>query len=171
MYGRPLRKLFLQNNLTHLIDFRDIQIFDDATTYTCIIRLKKEKTGTCLNVSTMKDVNKETLAQDVDAACEKFEKTEMDYKIWVTSSLARFKLMKRIKKPGNTCSLNTFIKKECYYGIKTGLTKMFLISQEQSQSMVVKDCRSRNILRPFLKGRDLIPYLYSKRLYIEWNGS
>ena len=158
MYGRPLRKLFLQNNLTHLIDFRDIQIFDDATTYTCIIRLKKEKTGTCLNVSTMKDVNKETLAQDVDAACEKFEKTEMDYKIWVTSSLARFKLMKRIKKPGNTCSLNMFIKKECYYGIKTGLTKMFLISQEQSQSMVVKDCRSRNILRPFLQGRDLTAY-------------
>lgn len=158
MYGRPLRKLFLQNNMTHLIDFRDIQIFDDATTYTCIIRLKKEKAGARLNVSTMKDVNKETLAQDVDAACEKFEKTEMDYKIWVTSSLARFKLMKRIKKPGNTCSLNTFIKKECYYGIKTGLTKMFLISQEQSQSMVVKDCRSRNILRPFLQGRDLTAY-------------
>lgn len=158
MYGRPLRKLFLQNNMTHLIDFRDIQIFDDATTYTCIIRLKKEKADACLNVSTMKAVNKDTLAQDIDAECEKFDKTDMNYKIWVTSSLAKFKLMKRIKKPGNTCSLNTFIKKECYYGIKTGLTKMFLISQEQSQSMVVKDCRSRNILRPFLQGRDLTAY-------------
>lgn len=158
MYGRPLRKLFLQNNLTHLIDFRDIQIFDDATTYTCIIRLKKEKAGACLNVSTMKAVNKDTLAKDIDAVCEVFDKTEMDYKIWVTSSLAKFKLMKRIKKPGNTCSLNTFIREECYYGIKTGLTKMFLASQEQSQSMVVKDCRSRNIFRPFLQGRDLTAY-------------
>ena len=158
LYGRPLRKLFLQNNLTHLIDFRDIQIFDDATTYTCIIRLKKEKAGAHLNVSTMKAVNKDTLAQDVDAICEVFDKTEMDYKIWVTSSFAKFKLMKRIKKPGNTCSLNTFIREECYYGIKTGLTKMFLISQEQSQSMVVKDCRSRSILRPFLQGRDLTAY-------------
>ena len=110
MYGRPLRKLFLQNNLTHLINFRDIQIFDDATTYTCIIRLKKEKAGARLNVSTMKAVNKDTLAQDVDAACEVFDKTEMDYKIWVTSSLAKFKLMQRIKEPGKTCSLHTFIK-------------------------------------------------------------
>lgn len=158
MYGRPLRKLFLQKNLTHFIDFRDIQIFDDATTYTCIIQLKKEKADACLNVSTMKAVNKDTLAQDVDAVCEVFDKTEMDNKIWVTSSLPKFKLMKRIKKTGNTCSLNTFIRKKCYYGIKTGLTKMFLISQEQSQSMVVKDCRSRNILRPFLQGRDLTAY-------------
>lgn len=61
--------------------------------------IEKEKAGARLNVSTMKAVNKDTLAQDVDAACEVFDKTEMDYKIWVTSSLAKFKLMQRIKEP------------------------------------------------------------------------
>ena len=158
MYGRPLRKLFLQNNLTHLIDFRDIQIFDDATTYTCIIRLKKEKTGTCLNVSTMKDVNKDTLAKDIDAVCEVFDKTKMDYKIWVTSSLAKFKLMKRIKEPGKTCSLNTYIKGEAYRGILTGLTNAFVVSSEKRDEFISKDIRSDEILRPFLQGRGLIAY-------------
>ena len=158
MYGRPLRKLFLQNNLTHLIDFRDIQIFDDATTYTCIIQLKKEKADACLNISTMKAVNKETLAQDVDTVCEVFDKTEMDYKIWVTSSLAKFKLMKRIKKPGNTCSLNTFIKGEAYRGILSGLSDAFVVSSEKYQELISKDIHSCEILRPFLQGRGLIAY-------------
>ena len=158
MYGRPLRKLFLQNNLTHLIDFRDIQIFDDATTYTCIIRLKKEKTGDILNVASMKTVNQETLAKDIEATSEEFYKKEMDAKIWVTSSLAKFKLMKQIKEPDRTCSLHTYIKGESYYGIKTGLTEMFLISQEQSNSFIMQDSRSHDILRPFLQGRGLVAY-------------
>lgn len=158
MYGRPLRKLFLQNNMTHLIDFRDIQIFDDATTYTCIIRLKKEKAGARLNVSTMKAVNKDTLAQDVDAACEVFDKTEMDYKIWVTSSLAKFKLMQRIKEPGETCSLHTFIKGEAYRGILSGLSDAFVVSSEKYEELVAKDIHSCEILRPFLQGRGLIAY-------------
>lgn len=158
MYGRPLRKLFLQNNMTHLIDFRDIQIFDDATTYTCIIRLKKEKAGACLNVSTMETVNKDTLAQNVEAVCEVFDKTEMDYSIWVTSSLAKFKLMKQIKKPGNTCSLNTFIKGEAYRGILSGLSDAFVVSSEKYLELVAKDIHSCKILRPFLQGRGLIAY-------------
>ena len=158
MYGRPLRKLFLQNNLTHLIDFRDIQIFDDATTYTCIIRLKKEKTGTCLNVSTMKAVNKDTLAKDIDAVCEVFDKTKMDYKIWVTSSLAKFKLIQRIKEPGKTCSLHTFINGEAYRGILTGLTNAFVVSSKKRDEFISKDIRSDEILRPFLQGRGLIAY-------------
>ena len=158
MYGCPLRKLFLQNNLTHLIDFRDIQIFDDATTYTCIIRLKKKKAGACLNVSTMKAVNKDTLAKDIDAVCEVFDKTEMDYKIWVTSSLAKFKLMKRIKEPGKTCSLKTYIKGEAYRGILSGLSDAFVVSSEKYDELVAKDIHSREILRPFLQGRGLIAY-------------
>ena len=158
MYGRPLRRLFLQTNLTHLIDFRDIQIFADATTYTCIVRLKKEKAGDVLNVATMKAVNQDTLAKDIEATSEEFDKKEMDAKIWVTSSLAKFKLMKRVKEPGRTCSLHTYIKGESYYGIKTGLTEMFLISQEQNDTLIMRESRSHEILRPFLQGRGLVAY-------------
>ena len=158
MYGRPLRKLFLQNNLTHLIDFRDIQIFDDATTYTCIIRMKKEKADTYLNVSTMEAVNKDTFAKDIDTACEVFNKTDLDYNIWVTSSLAKFKLMQKIKESDKTCSLNTLIKGEAYRGILSGLSDAFVVSSERYEELVAKDIHSCEILRPFLQGRGLIAY-------------
>ncbi|MBO4564193.1 MAG: Eco57I restriction-modification methylase domain-containing protein, partial [Bacteroidaceae bacterium] len=35
IYGKPLRGLFLEKNLTQIIDFCDNQLFEDATTYTC----------------------------------------------------------------------------------------------------------------------------------------
>lgn len=158
MYGRPLRKLFLQNNLTHLIDFRDIQIFDDATTYTCIIRLKKEKSGDVLNVATMKTVNQETLAKDIEATSEQFNKKDMDARIWITSSLAKFKLMKRIKEPGRTCSLDTFVGGEAYRGILSGLSDAFVVPQEKYKELILKDSNSYKIIRPFLQGRGLVAY-------------
>lgn len=158
MYGRPLRKLFLQNNLTHFIDFRDIQIFSDATTYTCIIRLKKEKSGDVLNVATMKTVNQETLAKDIEATSEQFNKKDMDARIWITSSLAKFKLMKRIKEPGRTCSLDTFVGGEAYRGILSGLSDAFVVPQEKYKELILKDSNSYKIIRPFLQGRGLVAY-------------
>ena len=159
MYGRPLRRLFLQNNLNQLIDFRDIQIFDDATTYTCIICLKKEKGTGCLNVSTMKEVRKESLPNDVESVLEKFNTTEMDNGIWVTSSLAKFKLMKRIKTPGGgTCSLGSFVGGEAYRGILTGLSDAFVISEDNYNHLIQEDCNSAEILRPFLQGKGLVAY-------------
>lgn len=158
MYGRPLRKLFLQNNLTHFIDFRDIQIFSDATTYTCIIRLKKEKSGDVLNVATMKAVNQETLAKDIEATSEQFNKKDMDARIWITSSLAKFKLMKRIKEPGRTCSLDTFVGGEAYRGILSGLSDAFVVPQEKYKELILKDSNSYKIIRPFLQGRGLVAY-------------
>ena len=54
MYGQPLRELFnnmdgnadhyyLNANLKELVDFGDSQVFTDATTYTCIIHVRREK--------------------------------------------------------------------------------------------------------------------------------
>lgn len=158
MYGKPLRSLFLHYNLTHLIDFRDIQIFDGATTYTCIIRMKKECADNCLNVSTMRQVNKDALDEDVETMREEFFKEEMDDKIWITSSLEKFNLMKRIKDQAETDELGSLIKGEAHYGIKTGLTQMFLVSKEKFDELTQKNGASEEILHPFLQGRGLKAY-------------
>ena len=56
-YGRPLRELFLNKNLYQLIDFGNNQIFEDATTYTCIIRMKKEQNRGTLSHSLLNIIN------------------------------------------------------------------------------------------------------------------
>lgn len=156
MYGRPLRQLFLDNNLSTLIDFGDNQIFDDATTYTCIIQMSKEPSDSELHVSTIEAVNAETLPEDVEEQRELFDKNEMSADIWVISSLDNFHHAERLKK--EMITLDEFVGGEEYYGIKTGLSEAFLISVDKAHELIQEDESSREILRPFLQGRGLVAY-------------
>lgn len=156
MYGKPLRELFLNTNITHLIDFGDNQIFEDATTYTCIIRMKKEKQNGNLFVSTIEKVNPETLHEDVEEEKEEFDTTKMNDGIWVISSLDNFNAVERLKT--QMITLGDYVGGESYRGILTGLSSAFNISIDKANELETQDIRSKEILRPFLQGRGLTAY-------------
>ena len=156
MYGRPLRQLFLDNNLSSLIDFGDNQIFDDATTYTCIIQMSKEPSDGKLYVSTIEDVKAETLPEDIDEQWEIFDKNEMSADIWVISSLENFHHVERLKK--EMITLDEFVGGEEYRGILSGLSDAFNISTEKAIDLMQEDNSSNDILRPFLQGRGMVAY-------------
>lgn len=75
----------------------DSQVFSDATTYTCIINVRREQNEGTLNVSNIPRIKKETLAADVVANREVFDKNDLDKGIWVTSSVANLKKMIGLK--------------------------------------------------------------------------
>lgn len=156
MYGRPLRELFLNTNLSQLIDFGDNQIFEDATTYTCIIRMKKERQDHEILVSTIENINPETLHEDVEEEKEKFDTTRMSDDIWVISSLDNFNAVERLKTQMTT--LGEFVGGESYRGILSGLSKAFNISKEKANELIAQDYRSKDVVRPFLQGRGLVAY-------------
>ena len=153
MYGRQLRDLFLKTDLTQLIDFGDFQIFEDATTYTSIIRMRKDKNSGLLDYSLMKNINPETLNDDIEEYKKTFETQLMDNGIWTLSSYEGFKRLKECEKQMPT--LGEYVGGEEYYGIKTGLTKAFNISIEKANELIEQDKESANIIRPFLQGRGL----------------
>ncbi len=156
MYGRPLRELFLNTNLTQLIDFGDNQIFEDATTYTCIVRMKKEKQDGKLLISTIEKVNSETLHEDVEEEKEEFDTTKMNEGIWVISSLNNFNAVERLKSQMTT--LGDYVGGESYRGILSGLSKAFNISLDKANELISQDNDSVKVLRPFLQGRGLVAY-------------
>ncbi len=156
MYGRSLRELFLNTNLTQLIDFGDNQIFEDATTYTCIIRMKKEKQDGKLHISTIEKVNSETLHEDVEEDKEEFDTAKMNDGIWVISSLNNFNAVERLKSQMTT--LGDYVGGESYRGILSGLSKAFNITIDKAQELISQDYRSEEILRPFLQGKGLVAY-------------
>lgn len=150
MYGKPLRQLFLSQNLTDIVDFGDYQIFDDATTYTCIIEMTKEDSKGKIRISQMSRVQAETLSMDAEERKEIFQTKEMDDGIWVISSLANFHQVKRLQELFGT--LSDYVGGECYRGLLTGLSKAFNIDEETFQSLKNTPGAS-DILRPFMQGR------------------
>ena len=126
-YGRPLRELFLNKNLYQLIDFGNNQIFEDATTYTCIIRMKKEQNRGTLSHSLLNTINPETLVDSIEECNEVFETSLIDNGIWTISSRYSFDMISKCKKQMST--LGKYVGGESYRGILTGLSSAFILSK------------------------------------------
>ena len=155
-YGKPLRQLFLEKNLTQVIDFGDNQIFADATTYTCIIRMTKAKSNGQILSTYIHKVNPKTLAEDIEERKEVFQTKELTNGIWIISSRYDFEESEAFKE--NMGTLEDLVGKESYRGLLTGLSKAFNISQEIAQKLIAEDASASEILRPFMQGRGMVPF-------------
>ena len=155
-YGKSLRKLFLEKNLTQVIDFDANQIFTDATTYTCIIRMSKAKSAGQICCSTIRRVSPETLAEDVEEKREAFQTSELNDGIWIISSRDDFEKAEAYKKKMGT--LREFLGCDSNYGIKVGLSKAFNVSVDTADRLIEEDESASDILRPFMQGRGLKPF-------------
>ena len=155
-YGKSLRQLFLESNLTEVIDFGDNQIFADATTYTCIIRMTKAKSAGQIISSSIHNVNPETLAEDIEERKEVFQTKELTNGIWIISSRMDFEKSKAYKE--KMLTLREFLGQDSYYGIKVGLSKAFNVSIDTANRLIAEDISASEILRPFMQGRGMIPF-------------
>lgn len=153
-YGKPLRKLFLKENLAHLIDFGNNQIFDDATTYTCIIRMTKKIQGEHMYCSSITKVIPQSLTIDIDEKKDTFPLCRLNDDIWHISSTSSFEHIERLKK--EMLCLHDIVKGEAYRGLLTGLTKAFNdIPKEFGDRMLMQNEKCIEIVRPYLKGKGL----------------
>lgn len=155
-YGKPLRQLFLDKNLTQVIDFGDNQIFTDATTYTCIIRMTKDKSKGQILSSSIHSVIPETLAEDIEERKENFQTKELTNGIWIISSREDFEKAEAYRK--NMGTLEDLVGKESYRGLLTGFSKAFNISIETANKLIAEDASASEILRPFMQGRGMVPF-------------
>lgn len=160
-YGRLLRKLLLKVNLHFLVDFGDIQIFDNATTYTCIIGIKKEETKGKIKIASLSKLNSATMKTDIEAAMETFESSWFDDDIWVVSSVESNRTIERLRRTMKT--LGVFVGEgNANSGIKTGLTEAFTISEDKAYELGTEHASAWDVLRPFLEGKSLQPFKKTK---------
>lgn len=155
-YGKSLRQLFHESNLTEVIDFGDNQIFADATTYTCIIRMTKAKSAGQIISSSIHNVNPETLAEDIEERKEVFQTQELTDGIWIISSRDDFEKAKAFREKMGT--LENLVGQESYRGLLTGLSKAFNVSIDTANRLISEDKSASEILLPFMQGRGMVPF-------------
>lgn len=88
-------------------------------------------------------------------AAERFGVPQRDLKRdgWQLEPPTKRQLLARIRKAGQP--LGEYCKGRFYYGIKTGLNEAFVITREQRDALVALDPKSADIIKPFLRGRDV----------------
>lgn len=151
--GRGLRHLLSNKDLTELVDFKDRQIFPEATTYTCIISLINQEPSETLRIATLPSFDKDELKKKTQEAFEIFPRNAFNEEIWVTSSVSNNQLMKKLQT--KCVSLNDYVSGKANRGLTTGLTDAFIVTTDTSERLIAEDASAKEILRPMLRGQGL----------------
>lgn len=164
-YGRKLQKFFEGNDVNPmlLIDFFTFQVFRDVTVRTNILMLQKAENQNRLMCCTVND-NKTFKLKDLGAFCEenKKERPFAGKTSWVFVDEDKEAFVDTIKKQGiPLADWDVRIN----YGILTGNNDAFWISSEKYKELISQDEKSKDILVPHLRGRNI------KQYQISWEGS
>lgn len=156
MYGQSLRQLFLDTNIKEIVDFGDYQIFESATTYTCIVLIQNAPSSSTFANSLVEYVNLNDLANQIASLRETINKAKLTSDIWHLSPTMFADALYRLDQ--SMISLEEYVGGESYRGILSGLSAAFNISIEKAEELKSRDVRSLEIIRPFLQGRGLVAY-------------
>lgn len=153
-YGKALRILFLENQLQGIIDFGYLQVFEEATTYPCILNASKQNNNANFISAAVKTLNYiHEFSLYIESISNQITVEALNDETWVISSGSDQTLLSTLK---NKCmSLAEYIDGEAFRGVVTGLTEAFILDDKEKYRIVMKDPKSWELLKPVLRGRTL----------------
>lgn len=156
-YGQSLRKLFVEStNPMVLINFDDSQIFNSAIVESNILVVKKDKYNNELRaLSYSPAANNQTIS-------EYFNNNYIHIPVlhetgWIISSTESAVLRNKLENQSKP--LKEYNQK-IYIGLLNGYNAAYVIDTKTKDSIVSKDPKSADIIKPMLRGRDVGKYGY-----------
>jgi len=156
-YGKSLRQWLSRRCVEEIIDFGDLHVFQKATTYPCILRVKKGSPGKTFSSVKMDTLDFSDLSDYVSQNCFDVHVTDLSTDGWALLRHEEHKLLAKIKDLGTP--LDKYVQGKIYYGIKTGLNRAFVIDEETRARLVNEDPNSGELIKPYLAGRDIKRYI------------
>ena len=152
-YGKELRSFMAKTDLQQILNFGDIQFFDDATIYVCIFVTRKsskrnpEVLALSLNQKTYHgDFMSEVPSQLSPYPADIFGEAE-----WSIQPKAHFDILKKMQQGRALKDMPISIN----YGIKTGYNDAFFIDGATRNRLIAEDPKSAELIMPLLRGRDI----------------
>ncbi len=156
-YGQPARNFLLNQNLIEIIDFGDYQVFDEATTYPCILTASKEPAKGTLNTARINDLSfYSNFPAYISSVSNTINHNSLSAETWIVSNAKDQTLLQKLFLNGK--KLEDYLGEMGKYGIKTGLTEAFVIDKATKDQLIKEDPNSENLIKPFLLGRNVKPY-------------
>lgn len=157
-YGKSIRKFIQKLQINTILDFGDLPVFEEATTYPCILSISKNEPTS----DTFAALNFDSLHFKTDLQ-DHFQQNKMSVLAselsddgWALTDSNVQNLLKKIKSKG--VSLNEYVDGNIYRGVLTGLNEAFVIDESTKDKLLAEDPASAEVIKPFLAGRDIKRY-------------
>lgn len=160
-YGKELRKFLLTKYLDQIVDFGDIQIFQGATTYPLIFVGQNKSPSEKIKIAVLKSAGASDFQSNVDSSFEIYPINYFNEGTWVISSKAENNLLEKIRTKNP--KLKDVVDNNANRGIIPGLSEAFIIDAEFKDYLIEKDFKSRELIGPILRGRNIKRYGFPKK--------
>lgn len=171
-YGIGIRNVISRSKtLYRFVDFKDVQIFDTATNYTCLLFLKNtENEKFVYQYPVDKNLFSLSLLSDPSFLTGFELKIPVVSNTWILSDNKSHSLMQKIAENGIRLGE---IAKDTFVGMQTSADGIYFVQiiNETKQTAIVRNIRDGNefemeksILKKLLKGKDI------RKWSVEWKG-
>lgn len=158
-YGKPLRKFLSKTGLRQILNFGDIQFFQEATTYVCIFVTQKCKPFDNVKVLSL---NRKTYKGDFLTETERniyeYSSSNFGENEWSIQPYKDTLKLERMKLTGTKLK---DLPISIYRGILTGFNDAYYIDEETRQKLIADDAKCAEIIKPMARGRDIAAYSIS----------
>lgn len=155
-FGGALREWLMQYNLVEILDFGDLPVFEEATTYPCILSLSRQQPTDTFRAATLTELPESDFADYIDAIAAPSLQAYLTPDSWNLADEASQRLLAKLQSQGTP--LGEYVEDKIHYGIKTGYNKAFVIDAATRAALIAQDPRSAEVIKPFLAGRDIKRY-------------
>jgi hypothetical protein len=172
-YGLRLREFLNRYHIEQIIDFGDLRVFQDATTYPCIIIIRNlKKQNKKVLACRVRSLDFESLSGYVQAHSYIVNQKDLKADGWNVVENKTNDLIERLR--GSCTTMKEQFGHEVYRGILTGLSEAFVIDEDTKEGLISKDPKSAELIKPFLTGKDVMAYgidFKGKYLILTKNGT
>lgn len=160
-YGKELRKFMAKTDLQQILNFGDVQFFDEATIYVCIFVTRKasEHNNDVLALSLNKKTYHGDFLNEVPNQLASYPAETFGESEWIIQPKVHFEILKKMQKGTTLKEMPISIN----YGIKTGYNDAFFIDGATRERLITEDPKSAELIKPLLRGRDIQAWIP------EWN--
>ncbi|HEY5042558.1 MAG TPA: TaqI-like C-terminal specificity domain-containing protein [Verrucomicrobiae bacterium] len=155
-YGRPLRSWLKRFCIEEIVDFGSLKVFEGATTYPCILKIKKDSPIKNTRAVVLSDLD----FKDLEAKVKKEEFFVNNQSLrdsgWPLTAGTSQALVDKLGSTG--IPLNKYVGGKLFYGIKTGMNEAFVIDLQTKQKLIKENASSAEVIKPFLVGKDIKRY-------------
>ena len=176
-YGAALRGwLASSQTLLEFVDFGDLPVFPEATTYPAIVALRQGapaaestfRTAALLELPKSPSVG---FSSYVDALVRSVHQSSLKADGWNLADIEAQAIFDKMRAAGRP--LAEYVEGKIYNGVKTAFNEAFVLDAATRQSLIDADPNSTQFIKPFLAGRDVKRYQQPQSssflLYIDWN--
>lgn len=162
-YGKKLRKLILSQDVRKILNFEQVEVFENVLVSSVILEIAKQHSSSTKFVYEKFFKMKYSEFQQEFANrlndLGEYSKCHLDENEWSFADLQGLALKAKIEQFATPLAEIPGV--NIYRGVTTGYNPAFIISADVKTNIIEKDVRNAEIIKPLLQGRNIRKWFYN----------